>query len=173
MKYTINFKCGHNEVKELFGAGSERAKKIQWYEDYCVCSECYSKQQKKAEKAQKIKAVMKRAWEIYRTLIGDKIAKLSMALRQAWAEIKKAESAFKGFAKISKSDANNRECDYITFKAWEKNGKKRIYLNDYKGRTIGYIDQNNDNKAVIMDRQGNTASDIDFVINKFNSTYSI
>lgn len=35
-----------------------------------------------------MKQIMKRAWEIYRTLEGDKIAKLSMALRQAWAEAK-------------------------------------------------------------------------------------
>lgn len=34
------------------------------------------------------KQIMKRAWEIYRTLVGDRIAKLSMALRQAWAEAK-------------------------------------------------------------------------------------
>lgn len=37
-----------------------------------------------------MKQIMKRAWEIYRELIGDKIAKLSMALRQAWAEAKAA-----------------------------------------------------------------------------------
>jgi hypothetical protein len=33
------------------------------------------------------KQIMKRAWEIYRTLEGDKVAKLSMAMRMAWAEI--------------------------------------------------------------------------------------
>jgi cell fate (sporulation/competence/biofilm development) regulator YmcA (YheA/YmcA/DUF963 family) len=32
--------------------------------------------------------VMKRAWEIYRTLEGDRLAKLSFALKQAWSEIK-------------------------------------------------------------------------------------
>ena len=37
-----------------------------------------------------MKHIMKRAWEIYRTLEGDKIAKLSMALRQAWAEYRAA-----------------------------------------------------------------------------------
>lgn len=31
---------------------------------------------------------MKRAWEIYRTLEGDRNAKLSQALKQAWAEVK-------------------------------------------------------------------------------------
>lgn len=34
------------------------------------------------------KAIMKRAWEIYRTLEGDRAAKMSMALREAWAEAK-------------------------------------------------------------------------------------
>lgn len=33
------------------------------------------------------KQIMKRAWEIYRTLVGDRIAKLSMAMRMAWAEV--------------------------------------------------------------------------------------
>ena len=47
-----------------------------------------------------MKQIMKRAWEIYRELEGDKIAKLSMALRQAWAEFKEAASkAFKGTEK--------------------------------------------------------------------------
>ena len=32
--------------------------------------------------------VMKRAWEIYRTLVGDRIAKISAALKKAWAEKK-------------------------------------------------------------------------------------
>lgn len=34
------------------------------------------------------KQIMKRAWEIYRTLEGDRVAKLSMAMRMAWAEAK-------------------------------------------------------------------------------------
>lgn len=35
-----------------------------------------------------MKNIMKRAWEIYRTLEGDRLAKLAMALKQAWAEAK-------------------------------------------------------------------------------------
>ena len=45
-----------------------------------------------------MKQIMKRAWEIYRELEGDKIAKLSMALRQAWAEYK--ETGIKVVTKI-------------------------------------------------------------------------
>ena len=39
-----------------------------------------------------MKEIMTRAWEIYRTLEGDRLAKLAMALRQAWAEFKAASS---------------------------------------------------------------------------------
>lgn len=34
------------------------------------------------------KQIMKRAWEIYRELVGDHRAKLAMAMQQAWAEAK-------------------------------------------------------------------------------------
>lgn len=32
--------------------------------------------------------IMKRAWEIFRTMVGERLAKLSAALKQAWAEFK-------------------------------------------------------------------------------------
>lgn len=35
-----------------------------------------------------MKNIMKRAWEIFRTLTGDRDAKLKLALKQAWAEAK-------------------------------------------------------------------------------------
>lgn len=42
-----------------------------------------------------MKKIMVRAWEIYRTLEGDRLAKLAMALRQAWAEAKAAKNSNK------------------------------------------------------------------------------
>ena len=48
-----------------------------------------------------MKQIMKRAWEIYRTLEGDKIAKQSMALRQAWAEAKASKKQY-STAELSK-----------------------------------------------------------------------
>ena len=35
-----------------------------------------------------LSSIMRRAWEIYRTLTGDRIAKLSYAMKFAWAEAK-------------------------------------------------------------------------------------
>jgi len=62
---------------------------------------------------------------------------------------------------------------FLTFRKWEKNGKCRIYINDYKGRTIGYIDHNNNDEAVINDRQGNFQAEIDFAIEAFKKNYFI
>lgn len=35
---------------------------------------------------------------------------------------------------------NDDESNYLTFKYWHKGNYKRIYTNDYKRRTVGYID---------------------------------
>lgn len=48
-KYKINFSCGHTEQRELFGPTKERDRKIQYFEQFGDCTECY-KSKKKAEK---------------------------------------------------------------------------------------------------------------------------
>lgn len=65
---------------------------------------------------------------------------------------------FAGNAKIAKmhnGETNpyigteyDSESNYLYFDRWEKYGKKRIYVNDYKGRAVAYIDCNNDNEIV-------------------------
>ena len=118
-----------------------------------------------------MKNVMKRAWEIYRTLTGDRLAKLSMALKMAWAEVKKAveKVVFNGFAKVAKKEDTYSDCCFLTFKAWENYGKKRIYINDYKRRTLGYIENG---EVIIKDKQGNFDSEIEYAINNFKSQYA-
>lgn len=116
--------------------------------------------------------VMKRAWEIYRTLVGDHIAKLSMALRQAWAEVKAAaaKQAFTGFAKVARKEETYGESCFLFFKLWEKYGKKRIYINDYKRRTLGYIENG---VVTIEDKQGVFQHEIDYALNSFFAQYAI
>lgn len=41
MKYYVTFSCGHEEVRELFGKVSERERKIKWWQENSVCSECW------------------------------------------------------------------------------------------------------------------------------------
>lgn len=116
--------------------------------------------------------VMNRAWEIYRTLTGDHIAKLSAALKMAWAEVKNAaKKAFEQVAQVAKMAETYGDSCYLTFKAWEKGGKRRIYINDYKRRTLGYINRDNGD-VVIDDRCGNTQEQIDYAINNFKATYA-
>lgn len=66
---------------------------------------------------------------------------------------------FEGTAKVAIVDKNGETnpnigtdhddaSNYLTFKLWEKNGRKRIYANDYKRRTVGYIDCNEENQIV-------------------------
>lgn len=51
-----------------------------------------------------MKKVMKRAWEIFRTLLGDYTAKIKMALRMAWAEIKNKPAVAEYSWKLNNGD---------------------------------------------------------------------
>lgn len=76
--------------------------------------------------------IMKRAWELVKKFGRT----MSAALKTAWAEAKKESEkiAFSGKEMI----------DGFQFVAWEKYGKKRIYINNYTGsnrkNSGGYID---------------------------------
>lgn len=72
--------------------------------------------------------IMTRAWEIFRTLVGDRIAKLSMALRQAWAEAKSSSTEM-GW--------NVKKLEAIGAKRWTKYGKDRLYLSGCGASIIG------------------------------------
>ena len=77
--------------------------------------------------------------------------------------------SFEGSAKFTKNGRTD-ECDMLTFKHWAKNGKERIYINDYKRRTIGYIDVTT-GEVVINNNQGNYESEIEMAIEGFVAEY--
>lgn len=52
--------------------------------------------------------IMKRAWEIFRTLVGDYKAKLSTALKRAWAEVKAVAKYINAYV-----DYNGAELEYV------------------------------------------------------------
>lgn len=56
----------------------------------------------------------------------------------------------------------NDESRYIYFKYWEKSDKRRVYLNDYRRRTIGYIDCET-KEFLLLDNQGLSKKDEIFV----------
>lgn len=98
--------------------------------------------------------IMKRAW----SLVKETGATISEGLKKAWNEAKKLQQKikFNGKASIAKIENGktspyvgteyDSESNYLYFSLWEKYGKKRIYINDYKMRSVGYIDCMNENK---------------------------
>ena len=58
-----------------------------------------------------------------------------------------------GTAQIAKSAWGTNYDDGTTvtnFKLWENYGKKRIYVTDYQGRKLAYIDCNNNNSIEML-----------------------
>lgn len=123
-----------------------------------------------------MKKIMKRAWEIYRTLTtGTRLEKLSIALKKAWSEVKTmVKKIFEKIAVVARCENPDPEsrCEYVTFKAWEKGDKKRIYISDYKNRTLGYIDRVTV-ETIINDNQGMHQHEVDYALNAFFNTYAI
>ena len=104
---------------------------------YDIVKTVKGKEHKTMTKAQ----IMKRAWEIKKE---DSRYIFGLCLKMAWAEAKEMEEKkeFTGFAKVERVDSmsGNDDASFYTFKAWEgRNGQKRIYVNDYKKRTVGFV----------------------------------
>lgn len=122
-----------------------------------------------------MKKIMTRAWEIYRTLTGTHKSKISIALKKAWSEVKTmVKKTFEKIAVVARCenpDTDSR-CEYLTFKAWSKGDKKRIYISDYKNRTLGYINREN-GEVIINDRQGMHQHEVDYALNAFFNAYAI
>ena len=75
-----------------------------------------------------MKNVMTRAWEIYRTLTGDRLAKLSMALKMAWAEAKAPQEKVYGGEVATITESNLNKLISMGATRWTKYNKDRLYL---------------------------------------------
>lgn len=101
-----------------------------------------------------MKNIMKRAWEIYRTLTGDHIAKLAMAMKKAWSEVKREVKITKAYcmARLNVIIANSAKGNYNMYAVsndWENYGKSRTYFSivekgtrtkHYVKKDFGYFD---------------------------------
>lgn len=88
-----------------------------------------------------LSAIMKRAWE----LVKKAELTISMALKKAWKEVKEVKEKFEKSVKVLKEGCEGYEesaSNWFSFNLWEKGSLKRIYVNDYKRRTLGFIDFN-------------------------------
>lgn len=75
-----------------------------------------------------MKNIMKRAWEIYRTLTGDRLAKLSQALKMAWAEAKAPHEKVYGGEVATITESNLNKLIAMGATRWTKYNKDRLYL---------------------------------------------
>lgn len=97
--------------------------------------------------------IMKRAWE----LVKKAGMTISAGLKKAWKESKEImeKIKFEKTAKVAKiingkqsmyvGTEFDSDSNYFTFNLWERGSLRRIYINDYRRRSVGYIDLNNNN----------------------------
>lgn len=97
--------------------------------------------------------IMKRAWE----LVKKAGMTISAGLKKAWKEVKEImeKIKFERSAKVAKiingkhsmyvGTEFDSDSNYFTFNLWERGSLRRIYINDYHRRSVGYIDLNNNN----------------------------
>jgi len=112
--------------------------------------------------------IMKRAWEIKKENSNNIF---SICLKMAWAEAKATKKPFSGFAKIAKVDGEYYgDSSFLYFKLWSKYGKKRVYINDYKCRTIGFLENG---EYIEYDKNGCSEKHIKNAIDTFLATYSV
>ena len=117
-----------------------------------------------------LRKIMKRAWEMVKTLGFS----LSSALKKAWEEAKVLANKikFEKYCKILKPgqlEGYGDSC-YLFFKRWTKNGHDRIYVNDYKRRTIGFFENGEFTK---YDNMGNTIEELNGTLAKFLEMYDL
>lgn len=119
--------------------------------------------------------IMKRAWELVKTT-GTTI---SSGLKKAWEEAKKnmGKIKFEGTAKVAKilngktnmyvGTEFDSGSNYFTFNLWERGSKRRIYINDYNRRSVGYIDLNNSNRLETSFSKGEVIETANWFINNY------
>ena len=122
-KYDVVFSCGHEERIELFGKGSERERKIAWWEKHGLCSACY-----KAEQQAKA-AARAAAWEL---------PALTGSPKQiAWAERIRSDF-FTDFEDLEKesgqttAEAAEKDARFGQFLSWVKDQTEAHFWIDHK-----------------------------------------
>ena len=122
-KYDVVFSCGHEERIDLFGKGSDRERKIAWFEKHGLCSACY-----KAEQQAKA-AVRAAAWELP--------ALTGTPKQIAWAERIRSDF-FAKFEDMEKEDGQStaeaaaKDERFGSFFAWVKGQTESRFWIDHK-----------------------------------------
>lgn len=111
--------------------------------------------------------IMNRAWELVKKM-GMTI---SAGLKKAWKEAKAMVEKKKIEQRVKILKPGYPDCadsNFLFFNRYQKNGKNRIYVNDYKRRTIGFFE---DGVFTKYDNQGNTNADLEATLAVFQESY--
>jgi|SRR5690625_7218858 len=91
-----------------------------------------------------MRQVMTKAVAIARTLEGDWVARMKMALKMAWAIIKnESKKTMEDIAEIIKSKLNG-----VQVNVWERYGKRRIYINKGYKNTVAMLEFDQDDNYI-------------------------
>ena len=120
-KYDVVCSCGHEETIVLYGKSSERERKIEWLENYGLCSECYKAQMQKHEETSR--KARKEAFNLP-TLEGS-------PKQVAWAE-KIRDGFFKDWEKLRPQEDPRAE----KFVSWLKGNTASRFWIDNRERSI-------------------------------------
>ncbi|HIS31137.1 MAG TPA: hypothetical protein IAB44_06275 [Candidatus Limivivens intestinipullorum] len=119
--------------------------------------------------------IMKRAWE----LVKSAGMTISSGLKKAWEEAKRImeKIKFERTAKVAKivngkqsmyvGTEYDSDSNYFTFNLWERGNMRRIYINDYRRRSVGYIDINNNNALVTEYSKGEVIETANWFIGNY------
>lgn len=95
-----------------------------------------------------MKQVMAKAVELAKKMEGDWVARMKLALKMAWALVKKVIEKDLNTITNEVKEAFLEEMISVTANIWEKYGKRRIYVNAGYGLKIGYLDFDQDGNFV-------------------------
>lgn len=119
--------------------------------------------------------IMKRAWK----LVKSAGMTISSGLKKAWEEAKRImeKIKFERTAKVAKivngkqsmyvGTEYDSDSNYFTFNLWERGNMRRIYINDYRRRSVGYIDINNNNALVTEYSKGEVIETANWFISNY------
>lgn len=58
-QYDVTFGCGHSGIVNLVGKNTERERKLRYFEECGMCSDCYRKKKEKEREAAKVRAIQR------------------------------------------------------------------------------------------------------------------
>lgn len=136
MKYNITYSCGHKGTVVLFGKGSDRKRKLYWYQETAACPDCFKAQKEAERQAAKEKAYAEAKANNLPELIGTE-------KQVAWA-ITIRQDFINKFGKQN-DERGQTVCDYLIANATQASewiDTRNNFMNIIRKYSKAYNEQN-------------------------------